>query len=121
MTHITVRTATIVLALTCTLAHAGHHIRETEFHATVEYLQAILREHGVGFIAVVDTPCFAKSTSSGNVALDLPAAKYRLRLWHARLAQDFPPRTVQITNAAQSLPVKLAIAYDSAAPAAWPE
>ena len=75
----------------------------------------------VGFIAVVDTPYFAKSTSTGNVALDLPPGKYRMRLWHAGLAQDFPPRTVQITNAAQSLPVKLAIAYDSAAPATWPE
>ena len=28
--------------------HAGHHIRETDFYAMVEYLKAILREHGVG-------------------------------------------------------------------------
>jgi plastocyanin len=75
----------------------------------------------VGFIAVVDTPYFAKSTSSGNVALDLPPGKYRMRVWHAGLAQEFAPRNVQIANVAQSLPVKLAIAYDSAAPAAWPE
>ena len=75
----------------------------------------------VGFIAVVDTPYFAKTSSTGTVALDLPPGKYRLRLWHAGLAQDFPPRILQVTNAAQSLPVKLAIAYDSTAPAAWPE
>lgn len=75
----------------------------------------------VGFIGVVDTPYFAKTSSSGTVALYLPAGKYHLRLWHAGLAQDFPARTLQITNAAQSLSFKLAIAYDSAAPAAWPE
>lgn len=28
--------------------HAGHHIREADFYAMVECLQAILREHGVG-------------------------------------------------------------------------
>jgi hemoglobin len=28
--------------------HAGHHIRETDFYAMVEYLKTILREHGVG-------------------------------------------------------------------------
>lgn len=75
----------------------------------------------VGFIAVVDTPYFAKSSSNGNVTLDLPPGKYRLRVWHSGLAQDFPPRTLQIANTAQTLPVKLAITYDSAAPAAWPE
>ena len=28
--------------------HAGHHIRETDFYAMVEYLKTILHEHGVG-------------------------------------------------------------------------
>lgn len=75
----------------------------------------------VGFIAVVDSPYYAKSSASGNVVLNLPPGKYRMRIWHAGLAHDFAPRTLHVTDVTQSLPIKLAIAYDSAAPAAWPE
>lgn len=42
----------------------------------------------VAYVVVVDTPFFAKSADAGTVTLNaLPAGRYRLDLWHPRLAK----------------------------------
>lgn len=52
----------------------------------------------LAYVVVLDTPWFAKSSTEGRAALaNLPAGRYRLDLWHPRLAK---PITREITLAA---------------------
>lgn len=52
----------------------------------------------VAYVVVLETPWFAKSTAEGRVSVaDLPAGRYRLDLWHPRLAA---PVTREIAVAA---------------------
>ena len=75
----------------------------------------------VGFVAVVDSPYFAKLPASGSALINLPAGRYRLRVWHANLTAAVPPQDVSV----QSAPLTLAVSInlDSAAPtvAPWPD
>ncbi len=75
----------------------------------------------VGFIAVVDTPYFGASAADGNVTLQAPPGSYRLRVWHAAMAEAFEPRSVQIDGNTQQLPVQMDLDHEAAAPAAWVE
>lgn len=80
-----------------------------------------IHDYMVGFVAVVDSPYFAKLPASGSAVLNLPAGRYRLRIWHANLTAAVPAQEIQVQDAPLALPV--AINLDSAAPAvaAWPE
>jgi plastocyanin len=75
----------------------------------------------VGFLAVVNTPYFGKSTPEGMLRIDAPNGRYRLRVWHERLAQPFAAESISIDAAGLRLPLKLNILAGSAVPAAWPE
>jgi plastocyanin len=80
-----------------------------------------IHDYMVGFVAVVDSPYFAKLPASGSAMLNLPAGRYRLRIWHANLTAAVPAQEILVQDAPLVLPV--AINLDSAAPAvaAWPE
>ena len=43
-----------------------------------------IHDNMVAFVAVVDSPYFAKTTDAGIASLNLPAGRYRLRAWHPR-------------------------------------
>lgn len=74
----------------------------------------------VAFVAVVDTPYFTKTTASGAATIDLPAGRYRLRVWHP--SQSAPMATKEITVGDAPLSIPLTIELGSAeGPAAWPE
>ena len=51
----------------------------------VAVLGCNIHDHMVAWVVVVDTPYFANTPASGQVALDVPPGKYTLRAWHARL------------------------------------
>ena len=54
----------------------------------------------VAYVLVLETPWFAKSSAEGRVAVaGLPAGRYRLDLWHPRLAS---PVTREVTVAEDS-------------------
>jgi plastocyanin len=74
-----------------------------------------------GFLAVVDTPYFGKSTPEGTLRIDAPNGRYRLRVWHERLIQPFASESISVAAAGLRLPLKLNIVAGSAVPAAWPE
>ena len=80
-----------------------------------------IHDYMVGFVAVVDSPYFAKLPASGSALINLPAGRYRLRVWHANLTAAVPQQDVSV----QSAPLTLAVSInlDSAAPAvaAWPD
>jgi plastocyanin len=74
----------------------------------------------VAFVGVVDSPYFARVPASGTSALDLPAGRYRMRVWHPSLATPFPAKEISISTAPLMLPlmVELNASRDVVAP--WP-
>ncbi len=80
-----------------------------------------IHDYMVGFVAVVDSPYFAKLSASGSAVLNLPAGRYRLRVWHANLTASVPQQDVSVQTAPLTLAVSINL--DSAAPtvAPWPD
>jgi plastocyanin len=80
-----------------------------------------IHDYMVGFVAVVDSPYFAKLPASGSATINLPPGRYRLRVWNPYLTAPIAAREVAV----QSTPLAIALSasLDAAAPsvAAWPE
>jgi len=80
-----------------------------------------IHDYMVGFVAVVDSPYFAKLPASGSAVINLPPGLYRLRVWHPYLTAAIAPQEVSV----QSAPLVIGVTanLDSAAPsvAAWPD
>ena len=74
----------------------------------------------VGFVAVVDSPYFGKVPASGNVLLDAPPGRYKLRVWHPNLAAPIAPREIEITSAPLTIPLVVRLDMTQEAVAAWP-
>ncbi len=65
----------------------------------------------VGWIVIVDTPYFGRSSDKGRALIDLPPGSYRLRTWHPGLAVGSPAQDQAVTVAADgssSVTVRLA-------------
>jgi len=80
-----------------------------------------IHDNMLGFIGIVDTPYFAKSPSSGSTSLNLPAGRYRLRVWHPRLATDVPPREIAVPTAPLIIPMTLDLTASTPGQSPWPE
>jgi plastocyanin len=80
-----------------------------------------IHDYMVGFVAVVDSPYFSKLPASGSIVMNLPAGRYRLRVWHPYLTTEVATQELLVQSAPLAVP--LSIDLDSAAPsvAAWPE
>jgi plastocyanin len=51
----------------------------------------------VAWVVVVDTPLFARSSSSGKAQIDaVPAGDYELRVWHPELAEPSAPMALPL-------------------------
>lgn len=49
------------------------------------------------YVLVVNSPYFAKTAANGRAAIvNVPAGRYRLRLWHPRQKTDLPLREIEI-------------------------
>ncbi len=73
----------------------------------------------VGFIAVVDTPYFGRTDSSGVLALNAPAGRYRLRVWHPDLDQPVPLQPLTLTAEAKPIAVEVSRAPNPSTVAPW--
>lgn len=73
----------------------------------------------LAFVAVVDTPYFAKTPASGTVSLNLPAGRYGLRVWHPQLRAAVPTQTVTVAGEAQTIALTLDLAGGQDPLAAW--
>jgi plastocyanin len=80
-----------------------------------------IHDRMVAFVGVVDTPYFAKADASGSVVFNLPAGRYRLRVWHPGLAASVPPREISVDSSPLTVPLNVDIDAAPAAVAAWPE
>jgi plastocyanin len=72
------------------------------------------------FLAVVDSPYFAKVPASGALEFALPPGRYRLRLWHPALDAPVAPRDITVGEAALRLPLVVDLAARESV-ALWPE
>ena len=75
----------------------------------------------VAFVAVVDSPYFARIPASGIAEFNMPTGRYRLRVWHPKLTQAFVPREITAGSEPLNLPLTLAVDPTQVAAAAWPE
>jgi hypothetical protein len=75
----------------------------------------------VAFVAVVDTPYFAKTRPSGTAQIELPAGRYRLRVWHPSESAAIDPQEISVAAEPLSLPFTVQLGPPNGPPAAWPE
>jgi plastocyanin len=79
-----------------------------------------IHENMVAYVGVVDSPYFAKLTDSGTTTLNLPAGRYRLRVWHPNAVAAVPPREIAVAAAPMSVSLSIDVDATSTAVAAWP-
>jgi plastocyanin len=64
----------------------------------------------LAYVVVLDTPWFAKSDASGAASVSAPAGRYRLAIWHPRLAQPLTREiTLPVDAASPPLPIALTL------------
>jgi len=80
-----------------------------------------IHDRMVAFVAVVDTPYFAKADAEGKAAFNLPVGHYRLRVWHPGLANPVGPREVTVEKNPLSIALNVDIDAAPGALAPWPE
>ncbi len=62
----------------------------------------------VAYLVVVDSPYFAKISASESTSLDLPAGRYRMRVWHPDLKTSVPPTEIVVdTSSNKEISLKL--------------
>jgi plastocyanin len=90
-------------------------------HPGLVVLGCNIHDNMLAFVAVVDSPYFAKTADTGAVSLTLPAGRYRLLAWHPNSVATIPSREITVSAAPLSIPMSIDIDSTSAAVAAWPE
>jgi plastocyanin len=80
-----------------------------------------IHDRMVAFVGVVDTPYFAKTDAIGKAVFNLPAGRYRLRVWHPSLASAVAAQEVAVDKASLAIALNLDIDAAPSAVAAWPE
>jgi plastocyanin len=75
----------------------------------------------VGFIAVVNSPYFAKIPASGTADMDLPPGRYRLRVWNSNMIMAVPSQDITVAAAPLAIPLQVDIDPAHATDVAWPE
>jgi plastocyanin len=80
-----------------------------------------IHDNMLAFVGIVDSPYFGKTARSGSVSLNLPAGRYRLRLWHPSLRESVPSREVVVAASAMSIPITLDLTSNVPGVAPWPE
>jgi len=79
-----------------------------------------IHDNMIAFVGVVDSPYFAKTPKSGSVTLNLPAGRYRLRVWHPNLSQSVAPREVTVSEADMALALALDLSSSTPGATPWP-
>jgi len=79
-----------------------------------------IHDRMLAFVAVVDTPYFAKLPASGTSEFELPPGRYTVSAWHPELgALRKQPLTVAAVPSTLTLTLQASPSYDPVA--AWPE
>lgn len=73
------------------------------------------------FVAVVDSPYFAKTNAAGAASLTMPAGHYQLRVWQPNLAEAVTRQEIAVAGGVASLPVQIKIDPAATSAVPWPE
>ena len=92
--------------------YAGTPAQPVRFEQSgVVVLGCNIHDQMVGWVLVLDTPYYAQTSASGQVALStVPAGRYRLRTWHARLpaGAPVPEQVLEVSASGATALVRLA-------------
>jgi plastocyanin len=95
--------------------YAGSPAVEEHFDkAGMVVLGCNIHDQMLAFVAVVDSPYYAKIPAPGHGEVNLPPGRYRLRVWHPRLNAAVEAR--QITVGPDPMTLPLSIAPDATQP-----
>jgi len=75
----------------------------------------------IGFLGIVDTPFFGKVSDAGGVSLDLPAGRYKMRVWNPALASAVPAREIEVGASSMALALTVTLDPSPDTVADWPE
>ena len=70
---------------------------------------------------MVDSPYFGKVSGSGSVTLEVPAGRYRLRVWQPTLVSVPAPRDIDVGAAPLTVPLVVETDPGRDTIAVWPE
>ena len=79
-----------------------------------------IHDRMLAFVAVVDTPYFAKLSATGTGDFDLPPGRYTVSAWHPELGA-VRKQTLNVEAAPANVTLTLAASPDYDPVAAWPE
>lgn len=92
--------------------YAGTPAQPVRFEQSgVVVLGCNIHDQMVGWVLVLDTPYYAQTSANGQVALSaVPAGRYRLRTWHARLpaGAPVPEQALEVSASGATALVRLA-------------
>lgn len=92
--------------------YAGTPAQPVRFEQSgVVVLGCNIHDQMVGWVLVLDTPYYAQTSTSGQAALSaVPAGRYRLRTWHARLpaGAPVPEQALEVSASGATALVRLA-------------
>jgi plastocyanin len=80
-----------------------------------------IHDNMVAFVAIVDSPYFTKLPASGSATMNLPAGRYRLRVWHPNLTAPVAAQEISVQAAPLTLALQVNLSSASPTLAAWPE
>jgi plastocyanin len=90
-------------------------------HPGLVVLGCNIHDNMLAYVAVVDSPYFAKTADSGTVSMTLPAGRYRLLAWHPNAVTAIAPREITVSAAPLNIPLRIDVDMASADAPAWPE
>jgi plastocyanin len=102
--------------------YASSHTEEVTFEKPgLLVLGCNIHDSMVAFVAVVDSPYFAKILASGQTDVQVPPGRYRVRVWHPELRAAAVARQITVTAAPMMLPLTVELDPGRETAADWPE
>jgi plastocyanin len=102
--------------------YASSHTEEVTFDKPgLLVLGCNIHDSMVAFVAVVDSPYYAKILGSGQAEMHVPPGRYRVRVWHPALRVAVESRLITVTSAPLTLPLTVDLDPARETAAEWPE
>ena len=90
-------------------------------HPGLVVLGCNIHDRMVAFVAVVDTPYFGRTGVDGQLQLNVPSGRYRLRIWHPDLEHVIAPQQLTLPGDGRPLAIEIARAAAPITVAPWTE
>jgi plastocyanin len=102
--------------------YASSHTEQVTFDKPgLLVLGCNIHDSMVAFVAVVDSPYYAKILGSGQAEIQVPPGRYRVRVWHPELRAPIETRLITVTGAPLTLPLTVDLDPVRETAADWPE